>query len=111
MEGVKINGLEDLEKRLKKNVNMSDVKKVVKQNGAELQSKVQENAPVDTGNLKRSIELGIEDSGFTAKVSPTAEYAPYIEYGTRFMEAQPYLRPALNEQKEQFKSDMKKLVR
>ena len=46
----------------------------------------------------------------SAEVEPTAEYAPYVELGTRFMEAQPYLGPAFNEQKEKFKKDMKKLV-
>lgn len=111
MSGIKIGGLEKLQKKLKKNVTMNDVKIVVKQNGAELQSKAQNNAPVDTGNLKRSIGLSIEDAGMTAKVKPTADYAGYVEYGTRFMEAQPYMKPALDEQKQQFKNDMKKLVR
>ena len=46
----------------------------------------------------------------TAEVEPTADYAPYVEYGTRFMEAQPYLKPAFDDQKEKFKRDMKKLV-
>ena len=36
---------------------------------------------------------------------------PYLEYGTRFMDAQPFVRPAFDEQKEKFKDDMQKLVR
>ena len=44
----------------------------------------------------------------TARVAPTAEYSEYVEYGTRFMESQPYMRPAFGEQKQQFKSDMQK---
>ena len=63
------------------------------------------------GTLKRSIGLDITDGGMTAEVEPTAEYAAYVEYGTRFMNAQPYMRPSYNQQKEKFKSDMKKLVR
>ena len=47
----------------------------------------------------------------TAEVSPGTEYSPYLEYGTRFMEAQPFVHPALEAQEGQFKSDMKKLVR
>ena len=35
----------------------------------------------------------------------------YLEYGTRFMDAQPFVQPALEEQLPKFKSDMKKLVR
>lgn len=111
MAGIRVRGLEDLQKKLKKNVSMHAVKAVVRVNGAELQSKAQDYAPVDTGNLKRSIGLKIEDAGLTARVAPTAEYAEYVEYGTRFMESQPYMRPALGEQKQQFKSNMKKLMK
>ena len=110
MGGIKVVGIEKLQKKLKKNVQMEDVKRVVRHNGAEMQEKAQRNAPVDTGTLKRSIGLEITDSGMAAEVEPTAEYAPYVELGTRFMEAQPYLKPAFDEQKEKFKKDMKKLV-
>lgn len=111
MPEIKVTGLKELEKKLKKNVAMSDVKRVVKQNGSELQKKAMRKAPVDSGHLKRSIGLDIENAGLTAEIEPTADYAAYVEYGTRFMGAQPYLKPAYDEQKELFKSDMKKLVR
>lgn len=110
MGDIKIVGMEKLQRKLKKNVRMDDVKRVVRHNGAEMQEKAQRNAPVDTGTLKRSIGLEITDSGMSAEVEPTAEYAPYVELGTRFMDAQPYLKPAFDEQKEKFKKDMKKLV-
>lgn len=111
MGDIKIVGMEKLQKKLKKNVRLDDVKRVVRHNGAEMQEKAQRNAPVDTGTLKRSIGLEITDSGMAAEVEPTAEYAPYVELGTRFMEAQPYLKPAFDDQKEKFKKDMKKLVK
>ena len=111
MSDIKIVGMEKLQKKLKKNVNMESVKKKVRQHGGQLQEKAQRNAPVDTGKLKGSIGIDITDAGMTAEVTPTAEYAPYVEPGTRFMEAQPYLKPAFNEQKEKFKKDMDKLVR
>ena len=110
MGNIKIVGMEKLQKKLKKNVRMDDVKRVVRHNGAEMQEKAQRNAPVDTGHLKRSIGLETTNAGMTAEVEPTADYAPYVEYGTRFMEAQPYLKPAFDDQKEKFKKDMKKLV-
>lgn len=110
MGNIKIVGMEKLQKKLKKNVQMDDVKRGVRHNGAEMQTKAQQNAPVDTGTLKRSIGLEITDSGMTAEVEPTADYAPYVELGTRFMDAQPYLGPAFKDQKEKFKKDMKKLV-
>ncbi len=110
MGDIKIVGMEKLQKKLKKNVRLDDVKRVVRHNGAEMQTKAMQNAPVDTGTLKRSIGLEMTDGGLTAEVTPAAEYAPYVELGTRFMEAQPYLKPAFDEQKEKFKKDMKKLV-
>lgn len=110
MGDIKVVGVEKLQAKLKKNVRLDDVKRIVRQNGAEMQEKAQRNAPVDTGTLKRSIGLDIKDAGMTSEVQPTADYAPYPEFGTRFMEPQPYMKPAFDEQKEKFKSDMKKLV-
>lgn len=111
MSSIKITGIDKLQMKLKKNVQMSDVKKVVRKNGSELQKKAQKNAPVDTGTLQRSITLEMRDSGKTAEVEPTVDYGAYVELGTRFMTAQPYLKPAFNEQKEKFKQDMRKLAR
>ena len=115
MSSIKVEGLEKLEKRLKENVTLNDVKRVVKHHGAGLQERMQGKADFNkgyqTGTTKRSIGLEMKDSGFTAEVGPETEYAPYVEYGTRFMEAQPFVRPALNEQAAAFKKDMQKLVR
>lgn len=106
--GIRIIGLEKVVGKLKDNVRMEDVGRVVRKHGADMQRKAQKNAPVKTGTLKRSIGLEADDT--TATVEATAEYAPYVEFGTRFMRARPYLRPAYNEEKELFKKDMKKLV-
>lgn len=115
MPKITIDGLEELEKKLKENVTLNDVRRVVRQNGSELQKRMQGKADFkmgyQTGTTKRSIGLEITDSGMTADVGPETEYAPYVEYGTRFMEAQPFVRPAFEEQEAQFKSDMQKLVR
>ena len=111
MPKIKLEGMEKLQVKLKKNVQMNDVKRIVKSNGAALQESAQRKVPVDTGNLKRSIGLEIRDSGLTAEVEPTAENAACVEYGTRYMNAQPYMRPSYTAQKEKFKSDLKKLTR
>lgn len=115
MAKIKIEGLEELQKKLKANVTLNDVKRVVRQNGAELQKKMQSKADFDkgyqTGTTKRSIGLEIKDSELTAEVGPETEYSPYLEYGTRFMEAQPFVRPSLESQAGKFKNDMQKLVR
>ena len=114
MPKIKIEGLDKLQKALKKNVTMEDVKTVVRHNGSELQSKMQGNADFTrgyaTGTTKRSIALEMADAGFTAEVEPKTEYSPYLEYGTRFMDAQPFVKPAYESQKEIFKKDMDKLV-
>lgn len=115
MPKIKVQGLDKLQKALKENVTMDDVKRVVRHNGSELQEKMQDNADFtrgyQTGETKRSIGLEIQDSGFAAEVGPETDYSPYLEYGTRFMDAQPFVRPAYNEQKAKFQRDMQKLVR
>lgn len=115
MASIKITGVKELQQRLKKNVTLDDVKKVVRQNGSELQTKMQDKADFtkgyQTGQTKRSITLEMQNSGLTAEVQPTTDYSPYLEFGTRFMSAQPFVRPAFEEQLTQFKSDMQKLVK
>lgn len=115
MASIKITGLDELEKKLKENVTMNDVKRAVRHNGAELQTKIQQNADFTrgyaTGQTKRSVVLDIKNGGFTAESGPTTDYAEYLEVGTRFMDAQPFVGPALEKQAAKFKSDMNKLVR
>lgn len=115
MARIKLEGLTELQNKLKKNVKMDDVRKVVRKNGAEMARKMVTNADFDkgyqTGTTKRSINLEMENSGLTASAGATTEYAEYLEYGTRFMEAQPFVKPAFDEQKEKFKKDMSKLTK
>lgn len=115
MPKITITGLDSLQKALKEKIKMQDVQRVVRHNGSQLQRKMQRKADFTkgyaTGTTKRSITLLLSDGNFTATVEPTTEYSPYLEYGTRFMEAQPFVRPAFEEQKEKFKEDMKKLVK
>lgn len=112
---IRIEGLEELQKKLKKNANMDDVKKVVRHNGSQLQRKIQEKADFkkgyQTGTTKRSVGLEITDGGLTAEAGPTTDYAEYLEFGTRFMEAQPFVKPAMEEQSKKFESDLQKLVK
>ncbi len=55
--------------------------------------------PIDTGLLQSSIDTVIEETGKTivGRVAPHTDYAGFVEYGTRYMAAQPYMRPALDE--------------
>ncbi len=53
--------------------------------------------PVDTGRLRSSItwQMGRAGDVLFAEVGTNVEYAPHVEFGTRWMAAQPYLVPAL----------------
>lgn len=48
---------------------------------------------VDTGNLKNSLRV-LEVTDDYASFGTSADYAAYLEFGTRNMAARPYLRPA-----------------
>lgn len=115
MPKIQVKGLDKLQKKLKENVTLDDVKRVVRHHGADLQDRMQDKADFkkgyQTGETKRSIDLEIKDDGFTADVGPGTDYSPYVEYGTRFMDAQPFVKPAYEEQKELFKRDLRRLMR
>ena len=118
MAKIKVKGLDKLQNALKENVSMELVKRVVRDNGNELLDKIIANADFkqgyQTGETKRSVEMAgvnITDGGFTAEAGATTDYAPYLEEGTRFMEAQPFVKPAFDEQNKQFQKDMKRLVK
>lgn len=108
---VSLKGVSELTMKLKSNANMKDVKQIVKQNTAEMTQGAQRKAPVDTGNLRRSITMDLSDGGLTGKVKPMAEYASYVEYGTRFSPRQAFMAPSFNRQKEQFKRDINQLIK
>lgn len=117
MASVKIVGLKQLDKKLRENLNMDAVKRVVQKNGDQMNERMKKNTETaftkgySTGDTASSINTVISDCGMTATVEPTTEYAPYPEFGTRFMEAEPYVRPAFEEQVVQFKKDMDKLTK
>ena len=80
--------------------------------------------PVDTGNLKNSIRMVIDSDGLGATVdiepgktapgrtstTTSAEYAPYVEFGTWKMGAQPFMTPAAEMNQPKFESAMKQLL-
>lgn len=57
------------------------------------------HAPVKTGMLRNSIKS--EPIPMGAQVGPHVEYAAYQEYGTMYMPAQPYMRPAVEEKRKE----------
>jgi len=52
--------------------------------------------PVDTGTLQASLRREVDNQEKTCYVGSDLEYSVFVEYGTRNMAAQPYLRPAFD---------------
>lgn len=52
---------------------------------ADLESTWKANTPVVTGTLRRSVHTERTGTGYT--VGTDVEYAPFVEYGTRYMAA------------------------
>ncbi len=65
-------------------------------------------SPVDTGRLVNSITHRIvrDDGVLTAEVGTNVEYAPYQEFGTSKMKAQPFLNPALDRNQSRIEADI-----
>lgn len=59
----------------------------------------QDLCPVDTGFLKAS--GSIRDTGDDVEIGYEAPYASFVEFGTYKMAAQPYLRPAFDDNEEE----------
>lgn len=108
---VKIVGLDKLQNKLKDNVTLDDVKVVVKKNTADLNSKMARNTPYKSGTLRRSIRPEITNGGLEGIVGTNVHYAPYVEYGTRFMEAKEFAKSAFDKVSPKFTSDIEKLMR
>ena len=66
--------------------------------------------PVDTGRLRASIHTRQIDGGLGAEVLTDVYYAVYQEYGTRYMSAQPYMRPAAEAVKDDYERRLRKAL-
>ncbi|MDV2602164.1 HK97-gp10 family putative phage morphogenesis protein [Pediococcus acidilactici] len=106
-----IKGQDLLLRKLKQNMQKEAVKKIVKERTANMQVEAQKLAPVDTGNLKRSIRLELLKGGMAGAVISPADYSGYQEFGTRFMAAQPYMGPAFRKHRNLFVNDLKNLTK
>ena len=76
-----------------------------------LQKKVINNAPKDTGKLKKSIKIN-EDKLANGEISVTAEvsYAAAVEYGTRHKSANPFFRSAIAESRSKMLKTFKEIL-
>lgn len=113
-------GDKELAKVLQKKAQMSAVKNVVKKNGAQLsdltKTFMQSTGGVyvkgySKGNNQKSTNIEIVDNGMTAKQTTNSDHIGFTEYGTRFMQAEPAIKPAFDRTKVIFKNDLNNLVK
>ena len=123
--GIKIEGVAEVLKSIEKLGEVPNLEGAVGKACALIERSAKEKAPKDTGALRRSITSKVEGSGADIQgiVYTPLEYAPYVEYGTglfaesggrtnvpwvyqddegnwhstKGQKPQPFLRPALNE--------------
>lgn len=130
-EDIKIEGMEQVEELLKGVTDPAKIAAALGKCCALVERSAKQKAPKDSGDLRRSITSRVE--GDVGIVFTTLEYAPYVEFGTgifaenggretpwaypdeetgemiwtRGQKPQPYLRPALNENRAQIKRILK----
>ena len=104
--------------------------------GGMAESYAKKLCPVDTGNLRNSITHTTEDNGATIVIGTAVTYAPYVELGTGVhaeegkgrktpwsykdadgkwhttsgMKPQPFLRPAFENHKDEYKRVLKETL-
>lgn len=86
-----------------------DVSKLVKKTLYGVERDAKRECPVDTGRLKGSINTNIISS-YSGEVGTNVSYAEYVEYGTRYQEAQPYFGPAVDKNEENFNKELDKIL-
>lgn len=123
-----LKGLEKLQTKLQKVAKMEEVERIVEKHGVDMQKRAVTNASKfrghyegrgknrrfvkPTGATKRSISVNSSKiDRFKYRVAPGTDYAAYVELGTRKMSAQPFIKPAFDEQKRLFKNDLERLVK
>lgn len=70
--------------------------RAVQETAFAIEAEAKQNAPVDTGALKASVQAGADF------VAVGQEYGPHVEFGTVHQAAQPFLTPAVEAQREPF---------
>jgi HK97 gp10 family phage protein len=126
---ITVQGAERIIKRLENMKDTGEIAQDMGKACALVEAAAKRKAPKDTGDLRRSITSKVEASDDEVRgiVYTPLEYAPYVEYGTGLfaesggrkdvpwfyvddegnwyitsgMHPQPYMRPALNENREQ----------
>ncbi len=94
---------------LAKNLH-AQVDAAVRKAAADVEAQAKTTVPVDTGTLKNSLQTTYPDD-LTAVVGTAVEYGPYVELGTRFMAARPFLYPAAEKVRPEFEAAVKRVLK
>lgn len=81
---------------------------VVKNNAEEIKAIAKKKAPKDTWFMHDSIYT--RHSGMMSIIHSPAPYSGYVENGTRFMDAQPFMYPAVEQQQAKFQKDLQDVM-
>lgn len=91
--------LEGLEDRIGNAVNVA---------GTEGEATAKVLAPVDTGKLRNGIAFTMTDTT-AGELTSDAEYAAYVEFGTRNMDARPHMVPGFEAAKQRLEAALRRL--
>ena len=111
MTDIVIEGGDEMVRAIRGRFNHDKVARIVKRNTSQAQQTAMRLAAVDTGFMKRSITMRIDITGLAGYITAGADYSPYVEFGTRYMDSQPFMRPAASEQAPIFINDLRNLLR
>ena len=107
--GIEIRGIAQLMNRLNR-ISSSATKEAVmagiEKGCLRVERDAKINSPVDTGILRASITHKLDPSTLSATVGSNVEYATAVELGTQYQSAQPYLSPALRDNRDNIKQDV-----
>lgn len=114
MSGFRLEIDHGLIRELERLSDKSKIQRIVKDDGATLNRTMKQNAVFtkgySQGETKRSISANYKDGGMTAEVGPGTDYHAYLEFGTRFMAAQPFIKKSLDQVAPRFVDHLKELV-
>lgn len=107
---MEIKGMKELNIDLDRldDVARNKVKDIIQTRGLYIQRDAKRDAPLQYGRLRNSITPVAEDNRFTSVVYSDVEYAPFQEFGTVKMGAQPFMMPAFERHSERVIQDIDK---
>lgn len=86
------------------NLDQDKIPRILETMGLVAEGYAKRLCPVNTGNLRNSITHDSDMSDQTAVIGSNVEYGKYVELGTSKMSSQPFLRPAVEDHKSEYKN-------